>query len=341
MSKLLLVLFMSSISMFSLGCEKKEEKLPTPAIKPTQAVQSSAKKPTQAVQSSASKSASPAVDPLIRKQPKRDAKPEIKASIQKINQIMATSIYREPGSKEYSKYKVEYIGNCNIYVNQSFVPMRHGTFTDTRTDVDLKILQPIISDEWYVSLRALHDKPKFPVAYDEDRASESDSVDLYHAASKKTSGDIVKAIETIIKSDKCQTVSTASKINPKFHVTAEIVGDASVKFKVTTNIPGKVNVMMSYKIDKAISNYGKDFSDGHLTIENGVGEITLTGVGSGSKGTLYHKISPGHYVGELFFKPSWGLVDDVAKASKVNRDIKIEIPIKGTLKGQKEKFIPA
>lgn len=331
-----------SILLAISGCGKKDDKAQTnQTVKPVQNPQTSAKKPVQARQSSATTSGTPAVDPLIRKKPKDDAKPEIKAAVKKINQIMATSIYREDDSKEYSKYKVEYVGACNIYVTQSFVPMRHGTFTDTRTDVDLKIAQQPLSDEWVVNLKSLHNKGKFPVVYDESSAGESTSVDLYHAASKKTSADLVKAFETIIKSDKCQPETKTGKFKPKFEVKAQIVGDASVKFNVTTNIPGKVEVMMSYKLDKALKNYGKDFSDGHLTIENGVGEITLTGVGSGSKGTLYHRISPGHYVGELFFKPSWGLVDDVAKASKVDRDIQIVVPIKGRLKGQKENFIPS
>jgi hypothetical protein len=282
---------------------------------------------------------SPVAEAPKNKEPK-EAKPEIKQAIDKINKIMSTSIYKEKDSQETSKYSVEYVGECNLYVYQEYVPKRESD-SKLRTDVNLKNIQPIMSDEWNVQIKSLTDKEPFEVVYDNNRLSKSDDVTLWHAASKKTSKELVQALETIVSSDKCQPVTIGKNFKPKFDVESEIVGDASVKFKVTTNIPGKVEVMMSYKLDKAIDNYGKDYSDGHLTIENGKGEITLSGVGSGSKGTLYHKISPGRYVGELFFKPSWGLVDDVAKASKVNKDIKIVVPIKGRLKGQKEKFIPA
>ena len=270
-----------------------------------------------------------------------EAKPEVKRAIDTINKVLGTVTYKAKSMKasETSHYKVDYVGECELVVKQAY-SNTNGEKSETTTNVNLKSIESIESDSWKTRITALKTHP-YTSFGENKREGDTHEMTFLTSDNKARSTAVFNSIEAIIAADKCQPVSNAKILNPEFTVKTEIVGDASVKFKVTTNIPGKVKLMMRFRLEKSPRNSEKNTAWKELVLANGVGEVVVDGVYSGSKATEYKGIVPGKYVGELDFNPEIGLLDYAAQSTKIRKKVKKAIPIDGVLKGQEYRLVPA
>jgi len=111
------------------------------------------------------------------------------------------------------------------------------------------------------------------------------------------------------------------KVPPADRYSLEVVSaeeiDGRVRIRVTTNIPGTVEVMAVVELAGQALDDTFIGKDERMTINSGVGEVVLD--------TAH--LPSGRYEAQASFYPRWGLKDEVAKRSGADAELQARVPL--------------